>query len=177
MPRNSLNPRPRPRRRAGSAAPTAAGPHHPADSRPHRPAFSGSARHKKKKTSRPPARPPSIWLSRPVAQPLHSTAPHSGSRTPVVGGRSSLLLVGGASVTRAELCCRGGGLRPPRDFSERDFFQVRENRARRLLRGGEGGGSAWCVRHQIDVTLRPPPSSGPSRPPGPTSEARCSPKK
>ena len=38
-----------------------------------------------------------------------------------------------------------------RHFSDRCISFFRENRARRLLRGGEGGGSARCVRHQLDV--------------------------
>ena len=29
--------------------------------------------------------------------------------------------------------------------------KIREDRARRLLRGREGGGSARCVRYQLDV--------------------------
>ena len=40
---------------------------------------------------------------------------------------------------------------PPPRLSLTSHFFFRENRARRLLRGGEGGGSARCVRHQLDV--------------------------
>ena len=41
---------------------------------------------------------------------------------------------------------------PPPSLSLRcHTFFSRENRARRLLRGGEGGGSAWCVRYDLDV--------------------------
>ena len=35
--------------------------------------------------------------------------------------------------------------------SSMSHFFSRENRARRLLRGGEGGGSARCVRYELDV--------------------------
>ena len=35
--------------------------------------------------------------------------------------------------------------------SSMSHFFFRENGARRLLRGGVGGGSAWCVRFELDV--------------------------
>ena len=38
--------------------------------------------------------------------------------------------------------------------SSMSHFFFRENRARRLLRGGKGGGSALCVRCELDVTKK-----------------------
>ena len=40
---------------------------------------------------------------------------------------------------------------PPRLLPGVPLFFSRENGARRLLRGGEGGGSARSVRHELDV--------------------------
>ena len=51
--------------------------------------------------------------------------------------------------TRRSLLVFFGSHRP---FSEPRISILRENRARRLLRGGEGGGSARCVRCELDVT-------------------------